>query len=150
MPLSKGGLGLGCAVRARHAAHKASWADSLPMVRQRHPDVADSIIMGVERDPALCFRAVRDCEGHLRAAGFEPRPWEDIAQGARPGDSAEDEPQLQKRSWQKEATSQVEQQHLDSTVWPTLRAGACIVAFSPGTSGIHRLRGYPHQQGHTV
>ena len=40
MPLSKGGLGLGNAVRARHAAHCASWADSLPMVRQRHPDVA--------------------------------------------------------------------------------------------------------------
>ena len=31
MPLSKGGLGLGCAVRAHHAAHYASWADSLPM-----------------------------------------------------------------------------------------------------------------------
>ena len=120
MLLSKGGLGLGCAVRARHAAHYASWADSLPMVRQRHPDVADSIIMGLERDPALCFRAVRDCEGHLRAAGFEPRPWEDIAQGARPGDSAEDEPLLHKKSWQKEAASQVEQQYLDSSVWPTL------------------------------
>ena len=73
MPLSKGGLGLGCAVCARHAAHCASWADSLPMVRQRHPDVADSIIMGLERDPALCFRAVRDCEGHLRAAGLGHR-----------------------------------------------------------------------------
>ena len=108
MPLSKGVLGLGCAVRARHAAHYASWTDSLPMVRQCHPDVADTIITGLERDPALCFRAVRDCEGHLRAAGFEPRPREDIAEGARPGDSAEDEPQLQKKSWQKEAVSQVE------------------------------------------
>ena len=45
MPLSTGWLGLGCAVRARHAAHYASWADSLPIVRQRHTDVADSIIM---------------------------------------------------------------------------------------------------------
>ena len=76
-------LGLGSVVRARHAAHYASWADNLPMVRQRHPDVADTIITGFERDPALCFRAVRDCEGHLRAAGFEPRPWEAIAEGAR-------------------------------------------------------------------
>ena len=84
-------LGLGCAVHARHAAYYASWADSLPMVRQRHPDVADSIIMGLVRDPALCFRAVRDCEGQLRAAGFEPPPWEDIAEGH--------EPQLQKKSW---------------------------------------------------
>ena len=57
--LSKGGLGLGCAVRARHAANYDCWADSLPMVRHRHPDVADTIIMGLERDPALCF-GVRD------------------------------------------------------------------------------------------
>ena len=55
MPLSKGEVGLGCAVRAWHAAHYTSWADSLPKVRQRHPDVADSIIMGLDRDPALCF-----------------------------------------------------------------------------------------------
>ena len=50
--------------------HYASWADSLPMVRQRQPDVADTIITGLQRDPALCW----DCGGHLRAAGFEPRP----------------------------------------------------------------------------
>ena len=79
MPLSKGGLGfVGSAVRAGHAAHYASWADSLPMVRQRHPDVADTTITGLERDPAMCFRVVTDCEGHLRAAGFE-----DITEGAK-------------------------------------------------------------------
>ena len=83
MRLSKGRLGLGIAVRARHAAHYASWADGLPMVRQRHPDVADTIITDLERGPALCFIAVRGCEGHLRAIGFEPRLWEDIAEGAR-------------------------------------------------------------------
>ena len=57
----------------------SSWADTLPIVRQRHPDVADTIITDLELDPVLCFRAVRDCEGHFREAGFEPRPWEDIA-----------------------------------------------------------------------
>ncbi len=92
MPLSKGEVGFGHIVRARHAAHFPSWADRLPTVRQRHPDVGDTIITVLECDPVLCFRAVRDCEGHLRAAEFEPRLWEDITEGARPGDSAEDEP----------------------------------------------------------
>ena len=69
MPLSKGGLGLGSAMRTRHAAHWAIWADSLPMVKQRHPDVAAPIVGGLERDPAACFTAVRGCLGCLRTAG---------------------------------------------------------------------------------
>ena len=75
MPLSKGGW---------------VWAVLCDPKRQRHPDVADTIITRSERDPALCFRAVKDCDGHLCATGFESRPWVDIAEGARPGDSAED------------------------------------------------------------
>ena len=47
--LSEGWLGLGSAVRTLHAAHHASWANSLPMVKQRHPGVADTIITGLER-----------------------------------------------------------------------------------------------------
>ena len=114
------------------------------MVRQRHPNVADSIIMSLERD-ALCFRAVRDCEGHLRAAGFEPRLWEDIAQGARPWDSAEDEPLLHKKLAKGSSVpSRAAVPRFHRGAHP-LRVGASSMAFSPGTSGIHRLRGHPHQ-----
>ena len=40
LPSSMGGLGLRSAVRTRVPAHWSSWADYLPMVHARHPDVA--------------------------------------------------------------------------------------------------------------
>ena len=44
LPLSMGGLGLTSAVQTRVAAHWASWADSISMVRKRH--------QGIARNPA--------------------------------------------------------------------------------------------------
>ena len=38
--LSHGGCGLRSASTSMEAAHWASWADSLRMIHQRHPDVA--------------------------------------------------------------------------------------------------------------
>ena len=43
LPLALGGLGLRSAIRSQHAAYWASWADSLPRIRERHPDIADVI-----------------------------------------------------------------------------------------------------------
>ena len=44
VPLSLGGLGLRSAVRTSVPAHWASWADVLPMIRDRHPVVATTIV----------------------------------------------------------------------------------------------------------
>ena len=99
--LSKGGLGLCCAVRARHAAHYASWADSLPMVRQRQP--CASGLSGIVRGTSL-------------QQGSSP----DLGRTSLREHDLGILPKMSRRSWQKEAASQVEQQHLDSTVWPTL------------------------------
>ena len=44
VPLSLGGLDLQSATRTREAAHWASWADCLFMVRNRHPVVAERIL----------------------------------------------------------------------------------------------------------
>ena len=54
LPLAAGGLGLRSALRLRHAAHWASWADTIRMVQERHPEVADVIVRAVEagRRPA--------------------------------------------------------------------------------------------------
>ena len=41
LPLSLGGLGLRNAVRTSPSAYWASWSDSLPMIKARHPEVAD-------------------------------------------------------------------------------------------------------------
>ena len=47
MPLTLGGLGLGNTQRTRDAAHWESWADSLEMIRARHPEVASRVVKGV-------------------------------------------------------------------------------------------------------
>ena len=39
LPLALGGMGLRSADRSRVAAHWASWADTLPMIQERHPAV---------------------------------------------------------------------------------------------------------------
>ena len=61
-PLSMGGLGLTSAVRTRVAAYWSSWADCIKMIRDRPPEVADTIVEGINRHPAPCFQAVRSCE----------------------------------------------------------------------------------------
>ena len=67
LPFWLGGLGLASAVRGRAAAHWASWADCLRMVRKRHPSV---VVLGLERDPAPSLRAVRVCQQTLIDARF--------------------------------------------------------------------------------
>ena len=47
MPLILGGLGVGGCSRIRHAAHWSSSADCLEMVKDRHPQVAENIIRGM-------------------------------------------------------------------------------------------------------
>ena len=49
--LSLGGLGLRSALRTRVPAFWASWADSLGMIHQRHPDVAAQLVHQLEGHP---------------------------------------------------------------------------------------------------
>ena len=70
MPLNKGGLGLGSAVRSRRAAHWASWADCLSMVHKRDPAMARWMVEGIQHDPAACFHAVRECQRELANVGW--------------------------------------------------------------------------------
>ena len=44
----EGGIGLRSASRTQPAAHWASWADALKMVKERHPVVADTILGALE------------------------------------------------------------------------------------------------------
>ena len=52
LPLVLGGLGLRSASRTRMAGFWASWADCLPMINARHPEVAARIIAQLEGDPS--------------------------------------------------------------------------------------------------
>ena len=50
LPLALGGLCLRSAVRTSAAAHWASWADTLPMIHQRHPVVATRIVHALAQE----------------------------------------------------------------------------------------------------
>ena len=108
LPFWLGGLGLASAVRGRAAAHWASWA-GLRMVRKRHPSVAETMVLGLERDPAPSLRAVRVCQQTLIDAGFEAPPWDVLSADSLQETEADGEPSQPKRGWQQKATRPVDE-----------------------------------------
>ena len=51
LPMRLGGLGLRSAARCAPAALRASWADSMQMIRQRTPDVSIAVHIVVNENP---------------------------------------------------------------------------------------------------
>ena len=72
--------------RSRVAAHWASWADCLPMIHARHPNVAVQLLGQLEGHPETpCLQeaaaSMRSLDGVM---GFEPPAWRAVLAGARP------------------------------------------------------------------
>ena len=93
VPLSWGGLGLSSAVRTRVLAFWASWADSLGLIHQRHPDVAAQLVRKLEGHPdtpslQAAAAAARSLSG-VRA--LEIPSWAALARGVRPAPRQPDE-----------------------------------------------------------
>ena len=108
LPLSLGGLGLRNAVRTSPSAYWASWSDSLPMIKARHPEVADSILHLMHQDGPPSLMAASRVVGELRGvSGFDPPSWQDLANGARPPfhDLEDQEPGVVRHGWQHEAVA---------------------------------------------
>ena len=77
LPLAMGGLGL---PNTSRTSQSAFWADSLSMIRERHPTVAAFIVRTLQRWHPLFKHAT-----HLSGVqGFGPPSWEVLVQGARP------------------------------------------------------------------
>ena len=107
-PLSSGRLGLRSATRLRGAAHWASWANSLKMVFDRHPDIARRIVRGLEgHHPAPSIQAVLD---------FRPPPWEDLMQQEPEVSRDNAEPAQPRQGWQKRAIEPVDTRFLRHVV----------------------------------
>ena len=117
--LSAGGLGLSSALRVRRAAHFASWADTLSMVRQRHPIVAETMIRHLEGGVAPCFQAVRECRELVEEAGLTVPSWTVLLQ-TRPQVEEDPEPNQPKQGWQQKATRELETKFSRDVVWPCL------------------------------
>ena len=86
LPLILGGIGLRSADRLRVPAFWASWADCLPMIQNRHPDVAGQLIAQLEGRPDTpIMRAASDATLQLNGVrDFVPPSWRALADGARP------------------------------------------------------------------
>ena len=73
------------AARTSPSAFWASWADSLPMVERRHPEVATHIVEMLSSYPSTpCLEAAVQAEGLHALPGFTPPSWHELALGARP------------------------------------------------------------------
>ena len=66
LPLSSGVLGCRSSVRLRHAARWASWADSIKMIGERHPEVAATILRAIdENSVSHSIEAINFCTRRL-------------------------------------------------------------------------------------
>ena len=99
LALSAGGLGLSNTLRVRRAAHFASWADTLSMVRQRHPVVVETMIRHSEFGTALCFQVVRECRELVEEVGLTVPSWIELSV-TRPQLEEEPEPNQPRHGWQ--------------------------------------------------
>ena len=74
LPLAMGGLGLRSAVRTSPSVFWASWADCLPMVQKRHPEVAACIVERLSNQPRTpCLGAAAAAAEQLKGARPPPR-----------------------------------------------------------------------------
>ena len=121
LPQSLGGVGLRSAVRTSNSAFWASWADSLPMVRERHPEAVDMIVAALHTDPVTPILSAVGAAHTVSVGGFEPPSWAALSHGAQPVREPDVfEPGVSRRDWQHEAASHIEQMHRETWIFPRL------------------------------
>ena len=92
LPFGIGGLSLRHAERLRTTAYWSSWADTLPMIRQRHPQVADNIWVSLSQGRGgFHLEAAGESRNLLTNAGVDAPEWGDVDRGQRPGSHPDDE-----------------------------------------------------------
>ena len=121
LPLVLGGLGVRSASRVCVAAYWASWADCLPMIQARHPEVANMFLEKLEGWPDTPFLGAAAVSARTLTGtmGIEPPSWRALADGARPEPQEPDEfvPGISRQGWQHEAASRVERHFRDRVLF---------------------------------
>ena len=105
------------------AAHWASWADTLPMIQERHPAVAKLIVGSLTGAPeSPCLGAVHAAVQESDGVGFVVPEWTSLADGLRPEprEPEHHEPSAHRAGWQHEAASCVERHCRATCILPHL------------------------------
>ena len=111
-------LSLMSAVRSRVTAHWSSSADCVHMIKQRHLQVTETLIMGIHQDTSPCFVAVGHCQMLLEGVGLDGPSWRSLADTLPVG--ARSRPHCE-NGWQQHRVARcLEERHLKRQVWPTL------------------------------
>ena len=131
----EGGIGLRSARRSQPAAHWASWADALTMVKERHPIVADTILGALESGAETSsIQAILKGSQILCDAGFGSPAWGGLAEGRAPKVVEEEKDPCQPRfGWQQKASSAIEKHHIKVSVAATVGTRAADDAVSDVT-----------------
>ena len=85
----------------------------------RHPPVAETMVQGLARVPALCFSAVRTCVASLTEAGLEVPSWNVLREKTAAVRADVPEPSEPKFGRQQKATRCLQKFH-DEECWPGL------------------------------
>ena len=116
LSLRMGGLGLRSALRMAPAAFWVSWADALPMLQQRLPELTRRVLHVLEGPTFGCLGELQ--EATERLSGFVEQPnWEALGRGLRPRPpAAAVEPGEWQHGWQYYASSSLEHHHREAVV----------------------------------
>ena len=122
MPARLGGLGLRSASRTSPAAYAAAWADALPVLRERLPEVAASLVVELERGAAAgadCLVEASAAAERIVLEGCQVFPaWREAAAGRRPPqlDANDADVGEWQHGWQYHASSACEAFYLERSV----------------------------------
>ena len=96
------------------AAYWASWADCLPMIQARHPEVANMFLEKLEGWPDTPFLGAAAVSARTLTGtmGFEPPSWRAV-----PQEPDEFEPGISRQGWQHEAASRVKRHFRDRVLF---------------------------------
>ena len=130
LPVVHGGLGLRSSALLSPAAYWAAWADMLPTLAERVPDLAEQVLQELEsggsRIASLAQAAA--AEDAVTRAEFPLKPtWRELAAGFRPPNPApayEEEPGQWPHGWQFYASLGLVTHHRETTVLPNLDPAA--------------------------
>ena len=151
LPLQLGGLGFRSAETTRFAAHWASWADTLPTLRDRHPGIVADLLRQAEASRseartgsiAPSVSAALHAESCLRQAGFDAPSWPQLLDDRRPQGQAARSFGDPLHGWQRAATACLDAAACDSLLFDLDRASRALLLSQAGPGGSRALTVLP-------